>query len=80
MAQNNECIRVLADINQIESCKIMISQSDKKIKLLASILALAGNEVRFKILFIISKENGICVCDLSDVLQMSAAAISQHLR
>lgn len=43
-------------------------------------LALAGNEVRLKILFLIYEENELCPCDLSDILGMSIPAVSQHLR
>jgi DNA-binding transcriptional ArsR family regulator len=47
---------------------------------MASILALAGNEVRLKILYLFEEEKELCPCDLSDILSMSIPAISQHLR
>jgi len=47
---------------------------------MASILALAGNEVRLKILYLFEEEKELCPCDLSDILTMSIPAISQHLR
>jgi len=43
------------------------------------VLALAGNEVRLPILFLLTNEQ-LCVCDLADVLRMSISAVSQHLR
>ena len=47
---------------------------------MSTILNLAGNEVRLKILYLINKEEQLCVCDLSDILSMKVSAISQHLR
>ena len=77
---NNTCIRVLADVNQINQCRDDIRQIDADLKRIASILDLAGNEVRLKILFLIHNEGEMCPCDLSDVLSMKVPAISQHLR
>jgi len=76
----NTCIRVFADVNQINNCKEKIKTVDGSIKHLAGSLDLAGNEVRLKILFLLQEEGQLCVCDLSDVLGMNISAISQHLR
>jgi DNA-binding transcriptional ArsR family regulator len=77
---SNSCIRVLADVNQIAACKQDLERIEPEIEKVASILNLAGNEVRFKILFLIYNEGEMCPCDLSDVLNMTVPAISQHLR
>lgn len=47
---------------------------------LSNVLALAGNEVRLKIMFLLHEEPELCPCDLSDILGMSVPAVSQHLR
>lgn len=47
---------------------------------LSHLLALAGSEVRLKILFLLHAEGELCPCDLSDMLGMSVPAVSQHLR
>ena len=77
---NNSCIRQQADIKQIDRCKNSVSELDQTIDHLANALALAGNTVRLKILFLLFKEKNLCVCDLSDILGMNVSAISQHLR
>jgi len=77
---SNSCIRVLADVNQIEACKEDMERVSPEIEQVAKILNLAGNEVRLKILFLIYNEGEMCPCDLSDVLDMSVPAVSQHLR
>jgi len=76
----NRCIRVLADVHQINECREDISRTNQPLKTLAGILNLAGNEVRLKILFLLYKEKELCPCDLSDILGMKVPAISQHLR
>ncbi|MCB0536210.1 MAG: winged helix-turn-helix transcriptional regulator [Bacteroidetes bacterium] len=74
------CIRVYADVDQINQCKQDIEKVEESVSRLAKALNLAGNEVRLKILFLLEKESKMCPCDLSDILNMTVPAISQHLR
>lgn len=78
--KNNTCIRVFADQNQIMQCREKVSVNAKSFSQLGHILALAGNEVRLKILYLLEEESELCPCDISDILGMSVPAISQHLR
>lgn len=78
--KENTCIRVLADVNQIRQCRDKIKQVDESIDILGNALALAGNNVRLKILYLLQEEGQLCPCDLSDILGMAVSAISQHLR
>lgn len=80
MKNENTCIRVYADQQQIASCKEELQENAQAIERISRILALAGNEVRLKILYMLSRENELCPCDLSDILEMSMPAVSQHLR
>ena len=75
-----KCIRIEADIEQIHRCKEMLATTGQSIGDLSDVLRLAGNEVRLKILYLLHVETRLCVCDISDVLNMNIAAISQHLR
>lgn len=77
---NDTCIRLQADIEQIKSCREKLKTNSKSFLQLGQVLALAGNEVRLKILFLLEEENELCPCDLSDILGMSIPAVSQHLR
>lgn len=77
---NDTCIRLQADIEQIKSCREKLKTNSKSFLQLGQVLALAGNEVRLKIMFLLEEENELCPCDLSDILGMSIPAISQHLR
>lgn len=75
-----ECIREVADLKQINRCIDSLQDVEESINRLVSILKLAGNDVRLKILFLLNKEEHLCPCDLSDILDMSVPAVSQHLR
>ncbi|MEL7832855.1 metalloregulator ArsR/SmtB family transcription factor [Fodinibius sp. Rm-B-1B1-1] len=75
-----ECIREVADLNQINRCIDSLEEVEGSIDRLTNILKLAANDVRLKILYLLSKEEHLCPCDLSDILDMSVPAISQHLR
>ena len=61
-------------------CIRNLEEVEPSVLKLTSILKLAGNEVRLKILFVLSREDRLCPCDLSDILDMSIPAVSQHLR
>lgn len=74
------CIRLKADAQQIERCQWVIEKSANTFDYLSNTLSLAGNHVRLKILFLLHQEKQLCVCDLSDILNMKVSAISQHLR
>lgn len=75
-----ECIREVADLVQINRCIDSLNEVEGSIDRLVNILKLAANDVRLKILYLLSQEHKLCPCDLSDILDMSVPAVSQHLR
>lgn len=75
-----ECIREVADLNQINQCIDSLEEVEGSIDRLSDILKLAANDVRLKILYLLNREEHLCPCDLSDILDMSVPAVSQHLR
>jgi DNA-binding transcriptional ArsR family regulator len=80
MSDNQNCIRVFADVNQIRQDKNALVKIGESLTSMANQLNLAGNETRLKILYLLHRERQLCVCDLSDVLEMKTPAVSQHLR
>ncbi|HCN82294.1 MAG TPA: transcriptional regulator [Sphingobacteriaceae bacterium] len=74
------CKRIFADSGQINNCKKVVKKNQRSFTDLSQIVALAGNEVRLKILFLLEHEHELCPCDLSDILEMTIPAVSQHLR
>lgn len=77
---DNTCIRLLADPEQIKNCKDKLRTAQKSFVSLSNILALAGNEARLKIVYLLEEEKELCPCDLADILEMTIPAVSQHLR
>lgn len=80
MENSQSCIRAFADKVQIANCREIMQNNQYAFEALSRLLALAGNEVRLKILFLLEEEGELCPCDLADVLGMSVPAVSQHLR
>jgi len=74
------CIRGCANVGMINNNIQEIDRLNEQLEQTAQVLNLAGNGTRLKILYIIHKEGKVCVCDLSDILNLSVSAISQHLR
>lgn len=58
--ENNTCIRLFADQEQIKNCKSKLKTTQKSVAGLSNILALAGNEVRLKIIYLLEEEKN-CV-------------------
>ncbi len=77
---DNTCFRLFADQEQIKNCKDKLKTAQKSFVSLSNILALAGNEVRLKMVYLLEEEKELCPCDLADILGMSIPAVSQHLR
>lgn len=76
----SNCKRIFADTGQINNCKKLVKENQQSFAALSQVVALAGNEVRLKILFLLHQERELCPCDLSDILEMTIPAVSQHLR
>ena len=76
----NTCIRLDRDAKQIESAKQFLKESNTFTLQNAKIFNLLGNQVRLNIVMLLDKEQKLCVCDLSEILEMKIPAVSQHLR
>ncbi|NCD68893.1 ArsR/SmtB family transcription factor [Mucilaginibacter sp. P19] len=76
----DNCTRIFADSRQINICRNVVKEHQQAFTDLSQVVALAGNEVRLKILFLLTQEKELCPCDLSDILDMTIPAVSQHLR
>ena len=77
---DNSCIRLYADPEQIKRCKNKLETARRSFRDLSDTLALAGNEARLNIIYLIEEERELCPCDLADILGMSIPAVSQHLK
>jgi len=57
----------------------LILENDKFLEK-EKLFSLLGSEVRLKIIYLLLKYEKLCVCDISEILQMNQSPISQHLR
>lgn len=77
---SEQCYRESSNINEVEKAKNFIFNNHLKIKKESERLALLSNSVRLKIVLLLKNFNKLCVCDLSEILEVNQSAISQHLR
>lgn len=80
MNNQSSCVRIDTDQEKIQQFIQQITRTQFAFSRLAQILYLAGNENRLKIIYLLREDNKLCVCDLSDILNMTIPAVSQHLR
>jgi len=57
-----------------------VRQNEDELKILSELFSIVGNETRLKILYLLSHEKELCVCDIADVLNMKVSAISHQLK
>ncbi|MBC8346212.1 MAG: helix-turn-helix transcriptional regulator [Candidatus Marinimicrobia bacterium] len=76
---SRSCIRSYVDSDKLIGLSEDISQQ-KDLNKITDVLAMFANPTRMKILYCLSQTNELCVCDLSDILQMEVSAISHQLR
>ncbi len=76
----NTCIRNCRDEQQISRCRKRVDDLKDNVSEFTTILQLAGNAVRMNILVLLEDEKRLCVCDLSEVLNMTIPSVSQHLK
>ncbi len=80
MTNATQCLRQNVDIELINKAKEELSKAGERLEKDAIVLSLLGSVVRLKIIYLFLKFERMCVCDLSDVLEMNQSPISQHLR
>ena len=80
MNETTNCCRLTVDDTLIDKAKNTLLEQQISLRYQSRIFALLGNEVRLKIMTLFLHYERMCVCDLSDVLEMKQSPISQHLR
>ena len=80
MQNDNTCLRVVIDKKKIEKEKNDLIEKQAMFSKKEKLFSLLGSEVRLKIIYLLLKNEKLCVCDISDMLEMKQSPISQHLR
>ena len=76
----NRCIRSCRDAYQIDRCRDLIEGIESSLLMESKVYNMLGNPVRLKILYLLKQESRLCVCDISEILDMTIPSISQHLK
>lgn len=77
---NPKCIRKNIDYELINEAQVLIEKEKKLLKSKSEIFSLVANEIRLSIVYLLINYEKLCVCDISDILDISQSATSQHLR
>ena len=77
---NPQCIRKKVDNELINQAQDLIKEQKNLLKKKSEIFSLLGNESRLSIVYLLINYEKLCVCDISDILNISQSATSQHLR
>ncbi|MFQ5605729.1 MAG: ArsR/SmtB family transcription factor [bacterium] len=75
---SESCIRKNVDIPMLQGLQKQL-RNKWDLENLADLLAVAGNETRLKILYLLAQESELCVCDLADITGMTVSSISHQL-
>ena len=79
MKNTTTCTRENVDETLLIKAKEDIETNHESLETQAQLFSLLGSVVRLKIVYLILKHEKLCVCDLSDILEMKQSPISQHL-
>ena len=77
---SNTCVRSCRDDQKIFEGQELIRNIESFLEDRANLFQLIANPVRMKIILLLLEEKDFCVCDLSDILEMTIPAVSQHLK
>ena len=80
MGNENICLKVDNNKDIIAYEKEQLLLENEKFLKKEKLFSLLGSEVRLKIIYLLLKYEKLCVCDISEILQMNQSPVSQHLR
>lgn len=74
-----DCSAVDRSPARLAALREALARKRRPLQAMAQHYALLGGETRLKILALLERVGELCVCDLASVLEMTPAAVSQHL-
>jgi DNA-binding transcriptional ArsR family regulator len=76
---NPECVAAVRSSSELVALRRSLAARAKELRRMAEHYALLAGETRLKIISLLGDNGELCVCDLASVLEMTPAAVSQHL-
>ena len=74
-----ECISPDRSPNELLDLRGRLVAEAQRLRVASEHYALLAGETRLKILVLLDETGELCVCDLATILEMTPAAVSQHL-
>ena len=74
-----ECVSPDRSPNELLDLRGRLAAEAKRLRVASEHYALLAGETRLKILVLLDETGELCVCDLATILEMTPAAVSQHL-
>ncbi len=79
MASPPDCVAPNRSQQELQALKISLVERQKRFRMAADHYSLFAGETRLKIMVLLEESGELCVCDLAAILEMTPAAVSQHL-
>lgn len=77
--QQPDCVSPDRSPEELVALRRSLAANAKPLRKMAEHYSLLAGETRLKILALLTDSGELCVCDLASVLEMTPAAVSQHL-
>jgi DNA-binding transcriptional ArsR family regulator len=74
-----ECVSPDRSPDELLSLRGRLVAKAQRLRVASEHYALLAGETRLKILVLLDETGELCVCDLATILEMTPAAVSQHL-
>lgn len=74
-----DCVSPDRSPDELVSLRRMLKTRAAPLRKMSEHFSLLAGETRLKIITLLSESGELCVCDLATVLEMTPAAVSQHL-
>jgi DNA-binding transcriptional ArsR family regulator len=74
-----ECVSPDRSSEELSALKGWLAVDAQRLRAASEHFALLAGETRLKILVLLDETGELCVCDLATILEMTPAAVSQHL-
>ena len=74
-----DCVSPDRSLDELAGLRRNLAARAKPLRRMADHYSLLAGETRLKIITLLTGSGELCVCDLASVLEMTPAAVSQHL-
>ena len=78
-APHLDCVSPDRTSEDLLALRARLAVQARKLRVASDYYALLAGETRLKIMVLLDETSELCVCDLATILEMTPAAVSQHL-